>query len=55
MRVLAARPEVAAASPVVEVDVRVAGSEQTLQLLGVDVFALAAVTPALLPRPADRR
>ena len=50
---LAARPEVAAASPVVEVETQLVGSLDTLQLLGVDVFALARVTPALLPRPAD--
>lgn len=49
---LAARPEVTAASPAFELEVRHAGSEETLQLLGVDIFALAAVTPALLPRPA---
>ncbi len=49
---LAARPEVAAASPALELEVRRTGSEETLQLLGMDVFALAAVTPALLPRPA---
>ena len=50
--VLAGRPEVAAASPLVELEVRRAGAEETLQLLGADVFALARVTPALLPRPA---
>ncbi|HXE39655.1 MAG TPA: FtsX-like permease family protein [Azonexus sp.] len=47
--VLAARPEVAAASPVVEVEVKLPGRPEILQLLGVDVFALARVTPALLP------
>lgn len=46
--VLAARPEVAAASPVVEVEVKLPGRMETLQLLGVDIFALAGVTPALL-------
>ncbi len=49
---LAARPEVAAASPVIELEARQAGSEDTLPLLGIDVFALGAVTPQLLPRPA---
>ena len=48
---LAARPEVRAISPVVEVEVRLAGRIDTLQLLGVDVFTLANVTPALLPQP----
>lgn len=47
--VLAARPEVAAASPVVEVEVKLPGRPEIVQLLGVDVFALARVTPALLP------
>jgi putative ABC transport system permease protein len=49
---LAARPEVAAASPIVEVSARLAGRDDTVQLLGVDVFALPRTTPALLPRPA---
>ena len=51
--VLAGRPEVAQASPLLELEVRLAGRDETLQLLGVDIFALARVTPALLPRPAD--
>lgn len=50
---LAARPEVAEASPVVEVETPLVGRLETLQLLGVDVFTLARVTPALMPRPAD--
>ena len=49
---LARRPEVAETSPVVEVEAKLAGAEETLQLLGLDVFALTGVTPALLPRPA---
>ena len=50
--ILAARPEVAAASPVVEVEARLPGREETLEVLGLDPFALARVTPALLARPA---
>lgn len=50
--VLARRPEVAEASPVLELEARRTGTKETLQLLGVDVFALARVTPAMLPRPA---
>jgi len=50
---LAARSEVAEASPVVEVQAKVAGREDTLQVLGVDVFTLARVTPALLPRVVE--
>ncbi len=49
---LAARPEVMDACPVVEVEAKLAGREETLKLLGVDVFALSRVTPALLPRAA---
>jgi len=48
---LAARPEVAQASPVVEVDAQLVGRLESLQLVGVDVFALAGVTPALMPVP----
>jgi putative ABC transport system permease protein len=51
--ILAGRPEIAEASPVLELEVRLPGRDETLQLLGVDVFALARVAPALLPRPAD--
>ena len=49
---LAARPEVAAASPVVEVDLRPADLKSPLPLLGVDVLALAKLAPTLLPHPA---
>ena len=50
---LASRPEVAEASPVLELEIKRAGTEETLQLLGVDIFALARVTPALLPKPTE--
>lgn len=50
---LAARPEVVAASPVVEVQAKIIGREEPLHLLGLDVFALASVTPALLPRSGE--
>jgi putative ABC transport system permease protein len=49
---LASRPEVAAASPLLELEVKRTGSEESLQLFGVDVFALVGVTPVLLPRPS---
>ena len=49
---LAARPEVMDSSPVVEVEAKLAGRDETLKLLGVDVFALGRVTPALLPAVA---
>lgn len=50
---LAAAPEVADASPVVEIDARLAGREDSLSIQGVDLFSLARVTPRLLPRAAD--
>ena len=49
---LAQRAELAQISPVVEVELRLPGRKETLQLLGLDAFTLAAITPALLPRPA---
>ena len=49
---LAARPEVAGASPVLEVETQVVGRSLMLEVLGVDVFRVARVTPALLARPA---
>jgi putative ABC transport system permease protein len=50
---LAAAPEVADASPVLEIDARLAGREDSLSIQGVDLFSLARVTPRLLPRAAD--
>lgn len=50
---LATRPEVAAASPIVEVEAKLAGRNESLQLMGLDAFALARTTPALLPKPAS--
>jgi putative ABC transport system permease protein len=55
---LASRPEVAEASPILELQVKRVGSEEnlelpSLQLLGIDLFALARVTPVLLPKPAS--
>ena len=46
--VLARDPDVAVASPVVEVDARVAGRDDALPVYGVDAFRAAAVTPALV-------
>jgi putative ABC transport system permease protein len=46
---LAQRPEVAQASPVLEVEARLPGREGRLRIVGVDVFRIAHVTPALLP------
>lgn len=46
-------PEVAVASPVVEVDARVVGRNGSLKLLGIDVFRAQHVTPNLAGRVAD--
>ncbi|MFD2113812.1 FtsX-like permease family protein [Thiorhodococcus fuscus] len=51
--VLAAQPEVAQASPVLEVRTERIGSTDALRILGVDLFAMGAVTPALIPRPSE--
>jgi putative ABC transport system permease protein len=52
---LAKRPEVRAASPVVEVDARVAGEgDRTLRVLGIDPLRAAALQPSFAVRaPAD--
>ncbi|MCG5078625.1 FtsX-like permease family protein [Paraburkholderia tagetis] len=50
---IARLPEVAAASPVVEVDARVVGRDASLKLLGVDVFRAGYVTPNLVGRLAQ--
>jgi len=47
---LASRPEVRDASPSVEVEARVVGSEDALRVIGIDIFRAAAVQPALLAR-----
>ncbi len=46
-------PDVAVASPVVEVDARIAGSDDALRIDGIDAFRAAAVTPALVGAGAD--
>jgi putative ABC transport system permease protein len=51
---LARRPEVAAASPVLEVDAKLAGREDTLRIVGLDPFRAAAVEPGLIPDTQDR-
>ncbi len=46
---LAQRPEIAEASPLLEIEARLPGRERNLRILGVDLFRLARVTPTLLP------
>lgn len=50
---LAQAPEVAAASPVLEVDARRVGSDASLRLYGIDVFRAGAITPQWMPQPAE--
>lgn len=58
---LALRPEVAEASPLLEVEARLPGQgqgqgqgqSQSLPILGIDLFRAARITPALLPMTAD--
>jgi putative ABC transport system permease protein len=46
---IAQLPQVAAASPVLEIQARLPGTGETLRILGVDLLRLAAVNPALMP------
>jgi putative ABC transport system permease protein len=46
---LAQRPEVAQASPLLEVEARLPGRTQTLRIFGIDVFRAVHVQPALIP------
>lgn len=47
--ILAARPEVAVASPVLEIEARLPGRDDTLRILGVDLFRVLRVQPGLVP------
>lgn len=49
---LGARPEVAVASPVIEVEARLPGRRERLRLLGLDVFRAAELQPAFVAREA---
>jgi putative ABC transport system permease protein len=46
-------PEVAAASPALEIDAQIAGERDTLRVLGLDLFRAAAVQPQLLGAPRE--
>ena len=52
---LAQRPRVAAASPVLELEATVAGQKMPLTIIGIDVFRAAQVTPDLIGVAADER
>jgi putative ABC transport system permease protein len=47
-------PEVAVASPVVEVDAKIAGRDAPLRIIGVDVFRAGYLQPGMIPTSADR-
>ena len=51
---IARMPEVAVASPVVEVDAKVIGSDAVLKIVGIDVFRAGFIQPALIAPSADR-
>ena len=51
---LARLPEVAVASPVVEIDAKLADRDDVLKIVGIDAFRAAAVEPALVAETGDR-
>lgn len=53
--VLAALPEVAVASPVLEVEASLPGERTALKILGIDVFRAGFVSPDLIGAPQDDR
>ncbi|RTZ48129.1 ABC transporter permease [Candidimonas sp. SYP-B2681] len=52
---LAHLPQVAAASPMVEVEAYLPTRRESLRLLGIDAFQAAKVTPGLIGRPANNQ
>ncbi len=50
---LARMPEVATASPMVEVDARLADRNEVLKIIGIDAFRAAGVQPGLIASPDD--
>ncbi|WP_296809043.1 FtsX-like permease family protein [Thiocapsa sp.] len=46
---IALHPAVAAASPLLEIQARLPGRDETLRVFGIDLFRVAQVTPSLLP------
>jgi putative ABC transport system permease protein len=51
---LAQLPEVAAASPVLEVDAKLADRNDALRVVGIDAFRAVSVQPGLMPMTSDR-
>ena len=52
--VIARMADVAVASPVVEVDAKVAGGDVPLRIVGIDVFRAGFIQPGLIANAADR-
>ena len=52
---IAALPEVAVASPVVEVDAKLSGRADALRIIGIDVFKAGYLQPGLIPASGDRQ
>ncbi|HZP94561.1 MAG TPA: FtsX-like permease family protein [Burkholderiales bacterium] len=50
---VAALPEVSEASPALEIEARLAGRDETLRVIGIDVFRAAGVQPALIARESE--
>ncbi len=51
---IARMPEVAVASPVVEVDAKLAGRDDALRIIGIDIFRAGFIQPGLIASSADR-
>src|SRR5258708_16812935 len=51
---LSGLPEVAVASPVVEIDAKLAESEDVLRIVGIDAFRAAAIQPGLIAETGER-
>ena len=51
---IALLPEVAVASPVLEVEARLAGRPESLAIVGIDLFRAALLQPGLVPVAGDR-
>jgi putative ABC transport system permease protein len=52
---VAARKDIAVASPVLEIDAAIAGRQGALKVLGIDVFRSAAIAPDLIGLPEENR
>ena len=51
---VAGMSEVAVASPVVEVDAKIADRSDALKIMGIDTFRAGAIQPSLIAEPSDR-